>query len=86
MFGKKPELYLPSGKRSYKTMSGCLCSLLVYGVVLLFIAATVRDILDNKMTSVKSTLKLDELYAMTSFPAQGDELSSSFQVAFGITE
>ena len=87
MFGKKAELYLPSGKTSYKTMTGCFCSLLTIGIVVLFGLMLVRDnIIDEIPAYLMQSVVQDFFEPSTEFPAADDkEMQGSFKVAFGIT-
>ena len=43
MFGKKAELYLPSGKSSYKTLTGVFSTLLVVAIPILYCLLLLRD-------------------------------------------
>ena len=43
MFAKRPELRLPNGKTKYNTFTGCMCSLMTLGVIILFVLASVRN-------------------------------------------
>ena len=83
MFGKKAELTLPSGKTSYKTLSGCICSLLVIGVVVLFAAAMVRDsVLDERPKYLLEWIEREYFSPQDVF----DGKKMGFTVAFGTAE
>ena len=43
MFAKRPELRLPNGKTKYNTLQGCMCSLMMLGVIVLFVLSSVRN-------------------------------------------
>ena len=80
MFGKKAELTLPSGKTSYNTFTGCMCSLLVVGIVGLFGAALVRDkVLDERSRYQMESVER-EYFSLTDPYKIGDA------VAFGVVD
>lgn len=69
MFGKKPELYLPSGKTSYKTLTGCLCTLLTFAAIIAFGGLLImKNILNKEEFSVQSKLSPDYFGIYSEFP------------------
>lgn len=85
MFGKKPEMYLPSGKTSYKTLTGCVCTLLTVGAVGAFGAMlAMNNIMNQDEFSVQTTPSPDFFEVTDSFPEE-DQMDH-VRFAFGITE
>lgn len=93
MFAKRPELRLPNGKTKYNTLQGCMCSLMMLGVIVLFVLSSVRNMfLDSEFPDedprldilMMNSVERDYYNGQTWFNV--DEDGADFQIAFGITE
>ena len=81
MFGKKAELTLPSGKTSYRTCTGCICSILTVGIVGLFAVTLVRDkVLDERNKYMIHGVEKEHYLSGDAFSFQ----ESDFMMAFGV--
>ena len=60
MYGKKPELRLPSGATSYNTATGCICTLLMLVLVLGFGALSLIESIER--SNVLAVHEIEEGY------------------------